>query len=360
MKKIKVFITIPNLSAGGAEKVMTFLAKNINRKKFETTLIVIGKQENSAYDTTDINIKYLGNLHVRNSIFPLIKLIRKEKPNIVLGSISHLNTILGLISFIFKKTAFIGRETIVSSVQDEFYNKTSLKSKLFSIITKIGYKGLNYFISQSEDMKAEMINVKGIPNYKITTINNPASDNFQAKLKIPPYNDCFKLITVGRLVKQKGHARILEVLSNFKQPFIYTIIGDGEEKEYILKLAEELNIIDKIKHIPFTKNVNNYLSDSHLYLQGSYVEGFPNALIESLAVGTPAIVYAAPGGINEIMKKYENGFIATNKIEFREYMLEVLENIENYQPSKVSQWVTNAYNSQKIIQNYEDFFTKVS
>ena len=57
--KIKIFFVIPTLMAGGAQRIMAFLSKNLDYNVFDCTLIVIGTKSNMAYDITDMKIKFL-------------------------------------------------------------------------------------------------------------------------------------------------------------------------------------------------------------------------------------------------------------------------------------------------------------
>lgn len=354
--KKKILFVVPNLSAGGAEKVMSFIAQNLDCSKFSVKLIVIGFKKDTVQDTTNVDTIYLNKHHVRNAFFTLTKKVYQEKPHIILSSIGHLNTIVGFIAFLFPEITCIGREAIVGATEYDFSNSKGLKHLFYKLITKISYSGLQYIMCQSQDMKNDMVKNKGISIEKIITINNPISQNFTIKLNIPDYSKGYQFITVGRLAKQKGHERILRVLSKIKYPFSYIIIGDGPEKEDIMEKIKIFNLEDKIQHIPFTSNVREHLVKSHFYLQGSYFEGFPNALIESLAVGTPAIVFDAPGGINEIMVSGENGQVAKNETEFLDKLNESIEQINNFPPNRVSQYVNKQYNSEKIISKYETFF----
>lgn len=354
--KKKILFVVPNLSAGGAEKVMSFVAQNLDASKFSVKLIVIGFKKDSVYNTANVDTIYLNKNHVRNAFFSLIKKVRHEKPHIILSSIGHLNSIVGLIAFLFPKIVCIGRETFVRGLQQNIPNNKSLRYFLFSLITKISYRGLQYIMCQSQDMEDDMVKNKGIPLDKIITINNPISQNFTIKSTIPEYSNGYQFITIGRLAKPKGHERILRILSKIKYPFSYTIIGDGPEKDNLIEKIKLYNMKDKIKHIPYTNNVREYLSESHFYLQGSYFEGFPNALIESIAVGTPAIVFDAPGGINEIMVSGENGQVAKNDTEFLDKLNESIEQINHFTPERVSKFVKKQFNSEKIISKYEAFF----
>src|SRR5690606_663346 len=98
--------------------------------------------------------------------------------------------------------------------------------------------------------------------------------------------------------------------------FNYTLVGNGVDRDEIFAHAKNLGLTDNIKHIPFTNEVATYLKENDVFLQGSFVEGFPNALLESCAVGTPVIAFKAPGGIDEIIENGINGFIADDKDDF--------------------------------------------
>ncbi|MEQ9580645.1 MAG: glycosyltransferase, partial [Arenibacter sp.] len=113
-------------------------------------------------------------------------------------------------------------------------------------------------------------------------------------------------------------------------------------------------ILDKIKHIPFTKDVSKYLQESDVFLQGSYVEGFPNALLESCAVGTPVIAFKAPGGIDEIIEEDVNGYIAKDEADFLIKLNLIGE--KHWDPAVVRDSVYKKYSKDIIIKKYQDLF----
>mgnify|MGYP000064476028 CR=1 FL=1 len=87
---------------------------------------------------------------------------------------------------------------------------------------------------------------------------------------------------------------------NLNRPYLIAEIGGNHEGDF--EKAKELSLIQFIKHIPFTSNVNDYIAENDMFLQGSYVEGFPNALLESCVVGTPVLAFNVPGGTKEIIE----------------------------------------------------------
>ncbi|USD24818.1 glycosyltransferase [Flagellimonas marinaquae] len=351
--KIKITFILPSLSAGGAERVMSFVAQNIDPDKFESTLLITGSNKGAAYKIKGINVVFLNSSRVRYSVLSIFKYLKAYKPNIVVSSIAHLNTSLAFISLFFPKTKFIGREANVLSVLNQFKKGNNLFN---SFLIKISYRLFDSVICLSEDMMADLSENFGVPKSKIALINNPITDDFKVKpIMENTSNKPMNFITVASLKKQKGHLRILSILSKLDYPYTYTLIGNGPQKEAIFNAIETLKLTGEIVHVPFTDNVSEYLAKSDYFLQGAYVEGFPNCLVESSAVGTPIIAFNAPGGLNEIIEPGVNGYIANTEEEYLTY----LNKQKKWEPLKVSQHVKNKFSKENILEKYETLFTQI-
>jgi glycosyltransferase involved in cell wall biosynthesis len=347
--KINITFALPNLLPGGAERVFSYIAQNIDVHKFNVTLLIIGYSKDASYDVKNIKVVYLEKDRVLNGIPALFNYIRKNKPHLLVSAVGHLNSVIAYMSYFFPKTKIIAREVTVLSVDAEFF-KTSTFNPLSFIVNKY-FNLFDSIICQSQDMKTDIIDSYKVDSNKIVVINNPITDGFKLKEQLTK-NNPIQYITVGRLSKEKGYERILMVLSKLDFPFHYTIIGNGSEKDHIFSLIEQYGLTDKITHIEFTKDVSKYLTKSDVFLQGSYYEGFPNCLIESCAVGTPVIAFKAPGGTKEIIEDGVNGFMVENE----EVYLEKLMDSREWNPSLVRESVYKKFNKDLIIKQYEDLF----
>jgi glycosyltransferase involved in cell wall biosynthesis len=352
-KKINILFVIPSLAAGGAERILSFVAQNLDKNKFDTTLLVTGYKKDTVYQLENLNIVYLNKPRVLKAFFSVFSFLRKYKPNVVVSSIVHLNVLIAFMSPFFRSTKFVAREANVLSVLNK-YNPSS--SIFFSkrVIT-LAYKLVDCIICQSKDMQQDMLNYFNIPENKTVLINNPITNIFQLKTHLKNEKDPIKFITIGRLSKEKGHLRIIEALSQVNFPFKYTIIGSGIEKDLIFDTIEKKGLYDKVEYIKFTKEVDKYLANSDLFLQGSYVEGFPNVLIESCVVGTPILAFNAPGGLDEIIDISINGYIAETPEEYINYLNAINKNYP-FNPQTVSHVVIKRFNKDKIISKYESLF----
>ncbi|KAB7530489.1 glycosyltransferase [Flagellimonas olearia] len=344
--KTKIIFILPSLTAGGAERILSFVAANVDKKRFHSTLVVIGSPHETKLNVDGVDIIYFEKPRVLYAIPKLIHFLRNERPEIVVSSIFHLNLIMAFISFLFPKMKFVAREATVLSKRKS--------SPLLKVMVRFLYTKFDAIICQSNDMASDLSLNYHIPRNKLEVINNPIT--YIPKIKKKPSNgEIIKYITVGRLEEVKGHSRILRILSALDNPFLYTIIGQGTLKDVLWGLAKQLNIDKKIVFVPHTNNVHEYLASHDLFLQGSYVEGFPNALLESCTVGTPCIAFDVPGGTKEIIENGVNGFLVNDENEF----LNKLMVFDSMNPITVSNSVLEKFHPSKILLQYERLLMKI-
>ena len=83
--------------------------------------------------------------------------------------------------------------------------------------------------------------------------------------------------------------------------FKLAIIGDGEEKEYLLKLIKRNNLDSVVKIIGYKENIYNYLRASNYYISTSNWEGSSLAMIDAAVIGLPILCSDCPTGRKEFI-----------------------------------------------------------
>lgn len=142
-------------------------------------------------------------------------------------------------------------------------------------------------------------------------------DYDQAMQKLPVAPNKPMLLTVGRLVKRKGHAWFLsEVLPSVKTPLQYVIIGEGPEEEEIHKLSDKINAEGHHRVIMMGRQDQDVLHAAYrvadlfvmpnIPVQGD-MEGFGVVLLEANLASTPAIVSDLEG-MKDVIEPGINGF----------------------------------------------------
>ena len=133
----------------------------------------------------------------------------------------------------------------------------------------------------------------------------------------PVPTEPYRLFTVARLTEKKGLPTIYRALAQLKSrgvSFQHVLIGDGDDREKILGLIHTLGLDDQC-HWLGTKTHDEVLArfkESDLFVLGCEIadngdrDGIPNVLVESLAMGVPAISTTV-SAIPEILKNRETG-----------------------------------------------------
>ena len=111
-----------------------------------------------------------------------------------------------------------------------------------------------------------------------------------------------KLIFVGRLSPVKQLEELLLVLSHLDSSFTLDIIGEGACRSSVEELSNKLGLKNRIRLLGFKRDPYKYMNEADALVMTSKYEGFPNVMLESLALSKPVFTYNSPGGIAEIVE----------------------------------------------------------
>ncbi|MDA9761976.1 glycosyltransferase family 4 protein, partial [Desulfobacterales bacterium] len=150
----------------------------------------------------------------------------------------------------------------------------------------------------------------GIDIKKFTLSNN--------KIINKPDNK-FKILTIARLVKEKGLEYAIEAIDklrskNHEIDIEYNIIGEGPLRENLHQIINRRSLkkIVKMHGEQNQENVIDYLNRSHIFLLPSIAESFGLVLLEAQAAGLPVIATSV-GGTYEAMIPTETGILIPPK-----------------------------------------------
>lgn len=122
--------------------------------------------------------------------------------------------------------------------------------------------------------------------------------------------------TIAELHKNKGLGYALEGLAQLKkqttQPFIFVVIGEGEERARLEAERDALGLTDSVFFVGFKTDASTLLSAFDIFLFTSTKEGFPYAILEAGNAGLP-VVATAVGGIPEVIDDMRSGILIQSK-----------------------------------------------
>ena len=135
--------------------------------------------------------------------------------------------------------------------------------------------------------------------------------------------NCHSIFTVARLTTKKGLPTVYRALSLLKErgiSFTHTLIGDGDDRDAITELIKTLGLENECKWLGTQthEEVLKQFKKSDLFVLGCEIapngdrDGIPNVLVESLAMGVPAL---SPhiSAIPEILINEQTGLTVDSK-----------------------------------------------
>ncbi|SEM27744.1 Glycosyltransferase involved in cell wall bisynthesis [Syntrophus gentianae] len=365
MTKRKILFLIPNLGGGGAERVFLHLLNNLDRLKFDFHLCVL-RQEGPFFselssDVTVINL----NTSLRRSLFKVADTIRNLHPDVVLSNVCFMNLITGFARMYLPNQIplYLARESGIPSQRKLLYKNKFLR--YIELLYRLSYRLFDGIICQSDDMLFDVHKMYGVPQRKLIKINNPVDIDHIQRLandivatKFLP--DKTNLLAVGRLNQQKGFDLLLQAMALTKNKRLHLhILGEGDEYGKLRSHAEELRLSDRVTFHGFCKNPYAYMAAADVFVMTSRYEGFPNAMVEAMALGCPTVAFQCQGGLNEIIKNCMNGY----SVEFgniREFaMLLDKGDYLNLDRKLIVKDIWNRYRLDKIVKEYEYILTNV-
>ncbi len=340
----RILFIIPTLAKGGAERVLATLVNNIEGLEKDIVIFENKIDYEVKGNIISLNITSSENIMKKTKNFYLRwKLLRKLKFNDYIASISLLENanILNILSRLSEKVIISVRSDIIKTFEKDPFLLTGFRRKIlvngYKLLIKFLYPRADIIVAVSEGVKESLIKL-GIPEERIKVIYNPYPiEEIKGKAK-EPVEEVFKraqyIVTTGRLTKQKGQWYLLRIFREIKKCYPdlkLLILGEGELKDYLVNLSEGLCLKTYVRgrdslnegydvyYMGFQKNPFKYLSKAKLFIFPSLWEGFPNALVEAMACGVPAISSDCRSGPREILAPDTDFRYETNKPEFAKY-----------------------------------------
>lgn len=126
-----------------------------------------------------------------------------------------------------------------------------------------------------------------------------------------------KLISAGRLNAQKNFALLIRAfaasvtnVTRGQSPcHTLDIYGDGEQREELESLIFELNAQEFIRLRPASSEIFEIMNSAKYYVCSSNAEGYPNSLLEAMAMGMACISTDCSGAVGELIEDGVNGLI---------------------------------------------------
>lgn len=286
-----VILQLCEIMRGEANKIIVCSCGGVNVKKLNAMGI-------KHYEIPDIEEKNMSTIvEVLRSVSGII---RKE-------NITVMHTHHRMAAFYTRLLSLKHKFVFINTAHNTFNDKKSL--------TRFSYRKAN-LIAVGNKVKENLYEFYGLPNEQITVIHNSIIP-FDGKIKpieiIAEYRKegYFLVGNIGRISKQKGMEYFVKAMPKVLKEYPkvkFFIVGEGEERDKIEKLINEMQLSENIILLGYREDIQNVMSQFDLIVLSSLWEGLPLTPIEAFCVGKTIIATSVDGTV-EIVEDGYNGML---------------------------------------------------
>lgn len=375
--KINILMILPWMITGGADRFVLDLVSNLDKDKFEITILTTEPNKNvlrqqfeenaTVYDLTSF-------LSQKYWISFINYIIEKNNINLIFNTNSKFG--YSILPYLKSKNPNI---SIIDYIHmEEWYNRNGGYSRYSSMMTSVIDKTLTcnenskkilkeHFERNSDEIETVYI---GVDEEKF---NPNKFDRNELLEKYGLQNEKRYILSyICRISEQKRPILLLEIVKKLKQKrndFLVFVVGNGNLLEKMKKKASEMEILENIKFLGNIEKTEEIYAISDATINCSIKEGLALTSYESLSMGVP-VISANVGGQKELITE-DVGVIVTcmqdekaiysedyDLNEINDYVIgidKVLNNLEKYKEN-CRKRILDKFTSKNMINKMTEIF----
>jgi len=312
----RVCFVIPSLQIGGSERQLIALARGL-AKDHEVTIVCTRHEGAFGEEARSFGARVeslgLGSPWSPRLYWRLARKFRYHRPDIV-----H-SVMFGFDYWVNRAARAVGVPVVVSSRRQ----LASWKRRRHIWLQRRANRMVDAVVCNSEAIRRFVLEQEGIEPRLLHVIPNGIdAEAFAPRLERSALCQRYGIPEGSRVVgilanfsPVKDHdlfLRMAAILAKRYGDLHFLMAGDGPTRAKAGALAEELGITGRITRIASATEAQDLLGLMDISVLTSKSEGFPNAIMESMAVGVPAAA-AAVGGIPELIGANERGLLVETR-----------------------------------------------
>ena len=297
-----IVFVVNSLTAGGAEHALVDLLADLeDHLRDHTVHLVLLDTEEELHAVPPWVQKHVlnANFNFFWSTVLLARILRELAPGVTVSFLNRSNCANVISSKLLKYPCIISERTHPTSRFG-----AGLGAVITKAIMRLTYPHADQVIAVSEGVKHDLMTNFGVHGAKIRVIYNPIDTDriCERALDAPgtsvpePY-----IISAGRLVPSKNFPLLIESYRSSSISENLVILGEGEERRKLERLVSTLGLDGRVILPGHMQNPYPIMRAARLFVSSSNLEGFPNALIEAMALGCPVVTTDCETGPMEIL-----------------------------------------------------------
>jgi glycosyltransferase involved in cell wall biosynthesis len=310
---------LPQLSGGGAERIIVLIANHAARRGLKVDLVLNRVAGPYLCDVDEaVTLVSLDAQRVWDVLPRLIVYLRRRKPRRLLSTLYRQNFLVSMAHAIAGSSARLVLREANTFSRDSGQRREAakplerIKGLVDQQLLPMLYRRADQVIAISEGVREDLLTSFGLPPELVVAIHNPidlamidarAGEPVEHRFWDEPREDPL-IVSVGRLEAQKDFETLIHGFAQARKvrSMRLLILGTGSQRARLTALVEGLGIGQDVCMPGFVHNPFAVLARADLFALTSRWEGFGNVFIEALAMGLPVVATDCPSGPAEILE----------------------------------------------------------
>jgi glycosyltransferase involved in cell wall biosynthesis len=306
-----VALFLPSLAGGGAERVFVELANEFAARGLRVDLVLASAEGPYIRDVSgSVRVVNLEAPRILRALPALVRYLRAERPSAILSALDHANVVAVLAC----RLAGGSTRCVISvrSVPTEVYRRAdTLRSRILLRFMKLTCRRADAIIANSHAVALDVSKLLAVPVSGIRVIQNPVNlARLEKESRAPLAHEWLSdgapaiVLGVGSLGPLKDFETLIRAFAIVRQSHAcrLVILGEGPERKRLESVGRVIGVGNHVLMPGFVENPFAWMRRARVFVSSSVTEGFPNALVQALALGLPVVSTKSVGGSAELLE----------------------------------------------------------
>lgn len=304
--RIRILLTIPDLSGGGAEREFATLVRRLSRDRFDAHLLF--HRAVFAYEPPpDLPLHRIERTkpwHTPQAIRGIRRVVDEVAPQLVFSQLHYANMLTGsALARSRARPRWIARQT-----NDP---RRDMRGP-FAVWARRALARADRVLGCCDGVSRALVEHLHLAPERVETLWNAVDVARVRELAREPLPierpEGFVVVHAGRLAAQKNQHLLLEAFARLAaRPAALWILGDGPLRGALEAHARALGVAERVRWLGFRPNPYPFFRAADCFALSSDHEGLPNAVIEAGLCGTPSVSTRCRYGPDELIEDGVSG-----------------------------------------------------
>ena len=329
-RPIRVLRVIARLNVGGPALHVTYLARGLADRGYETTLVAgdVGRGEASmafVADRAGVDVVRLRGLSrelspLRDAVaaWRLARIIRKVRPDVVHTHTAKAGAVGRMAALLAGPRRPVVVHTFHGHVLRGYFGRVG--TLVFRAIETVLARVTDRLVAVSPEVRDELVSLGVARPERFSVIRlgielEPRvafdGDVVEIRRRLGIGEETFVVGWFGRMTAVKRTDDLSTALAALRErgvDALLLLVGDGDDRDRLEQRAHELGLARSCLFLGYQEDVAAWYAICDAIVLTSASEGTPVTIIEALAAGR-AVVATAVGGVPDVVDEGETGFL---------------------------------------------------